>query len=480
MALGWAAVIGYFAVMSLLAVRSARRNRTFASYAVAGDLPAVIVGLSLAAQLTSVATFVVNPGLVYAFGLSALLGYGVAAGTGIMLGLAILSSRFRTQGARVQALTVPQWIGARFDAPLLRVAFALLSLALLTFSTLIVVGLALVVARLLGVSPLWVAPALCALSVAGVAIGGATGHAYINAVQALIMLAVALLLIGAGAPLVAQGGVVERLREIDANLVVPFNPASPFFRSWFEVLFCNFIVGVAIVCQPHVISKALFLRSTADVRRYLTTAILCGVVFTGVLVTGFWARLTLVAPTSIDQAIPTWLAAQFSPPMLTLVTIGMLCAGLSTLEGILLALSTIISADLLPIVKAAPSDRARLIAGRVGLCVSGGLTAVLAVWQIRHPTAGTVAIFAQYGVYLLFSASFIPLAAGMFLPHARRNAVTAAASVSVLTYLGLAAFRPTQYSNNPAFLAAMAILAAAAVVGLDRVARPRVDANVNR
>jgi SSS family solute:Na+ symporter/sodium/pantothenate symporter len=473
MTLGWAAVVGYFAVTIALAINSARRNRTFATYAVAGDLPAVVVGLSLAAQLTSVATFVVNPGLVYAYGLSALFGYGVAAGTGIMLGLAVFSRRFRTQGTRVQAVTVPQWIGKRFDAPGLRVVFALLSLALVTFSTLIVVGLALVMAPLLELPAQWIAPALAVIAVASIAIGGATGHAWINAVQAVIMLAVAVLLIGAGLPLLASGEIGTRLRAIDPNLLDTVNPSSPFFRSLFEVFVCNFIIGVAIVCQPHVISKALFLRTDRDVRRYLTTAIACGVVFTSVLVTGFWARLTLTETARIDLAIPTWIATQFSPEVQTLITIGMLCAGLSTLEGIFLALSTIISADLYPLIRPARTDDESLLAGRIGLVIAAVITAALSIRQINNPTAGTVAIFAQYGVYLLFSASFIPLVSGMFLPGIRRGVVTSAVAGSLATYFVLAATGTTRYSNNPAFLAAMAIVAGLLIVVGGQFAAPR-------
>jgi sodium/pantothenate symporter len=470
MTLGWAAVLGYFVIIGWLAIRASRRNRTLQSYAVAGDLPAVVVGLSLAAQLTSVATFVVNPGLVYAYGLSALLGYGVAAGSGIMLGLAFLSRRFRTQGTRVRALTVPQWIGARFDAPALRVVFAVLSLALVTFSTLIVVGLSLVMSPLLGIPASWIAPVLAAATVVSVGVGGATGHAWINSVQAVVMLVVAVVLIAAGLPFLTSGDVAERLRAIDPNLLGAVNPASPFFRSFFEVFVCNFIVGVAIVCQPHVISKVLFLKTDSDVRRYLTTAILCGTVFTGVLVTGFWARLALASGLRIDVAIPTWIAATFSPAVQTLITIGMLCAGLSTLEGIFLALSTIFSADLYPLVATRPSERQALLAGRVGLALTAVATSFLALWQIRNPTAGTVAIFAQYGVYLLFSVSFIPLAAGMFLEGVSRSVVTTAVVVSLSTYLALAALRVTQYHNNPAFLAAMAIVAGILAVVIGRAA----------
>lgn len=468
MTLGWAAVLAYFVVVAVVATRSARRNRTLQSYAVAGNLPAVVVGLSLAAQLTSVATFAVNPGLVYAYGLSALLGYGVAAGSGIMLGLALLSRRFRTQGTRVQALTVPQWIGARFDAPALRIVFAVLSLALVTFSTLIVVGLSLVLSPLLGIPASWIAPALALVTVASVGVGGATGHAWSNSVQASIMVIVAIVLISAGLPLLAGGDFVDRLRAIDPSLLRVINPASPFFRSYFEVFVCNFIVGFAIVCQPHVISKVLFLETDADVRRYLTTAIVCGTLFTGVLITGFWARVTLDSVLRIDLAIPTWIAVSFSPGIQTLITVGMLCAGLSTLEGIFLALSSIFSADLYPLVSRRPTEANALLAGRAGLVLTAIATSVLALWQISNPTAGTVAIFAQYGVYLLFSVSFIPLAAGMFLQDVTRGVVTTAVIVSLSTYFALALLRVTQYHNNPAFLAAMAIVAGIVAVAIGR------------
>jgi len=465
--LAWGAVAAYFALTGGVAIRAARRSRSVTAYAIgARDIPAVVVGLSLAAQLTSVATFVVNPGLVYAFGLPALYGYGVSAGLGIFLGLAILSLRFRRQGNRVQALTVPQWIERRYGSPALGTMFAILSLGLITFATLIVVGLALVLAPLLGLSPAACACSLVVLAVASVMLGGATGHAWTNAAQAMVMLVVAVLMIGAGVPLLmGSASAASTLTAGNPHFLRPINPASPYFRTYLEVFLCNFVVGFAIVCQPHVISKALYLREDRDVRRYLATAIGCGVVFTSVLVTGVWARLTLDAPARIDRAIPTWIGLEFSHPLQVLIAIGLLCAGLSTLEGILLALSSIFSIDLAPRLARVTSDRAALRAGRLGLVVSGVVTAILALWQIQHPTGGTVAIFAQYGVYLLFSASFVPLACGMFVPRARTTTVAMASVTCVVVYVGVAVLKLTQYHNNPGFLATAAILSAWVVVG---------------
>jgi SSS family solute:Na+ symporter/sodium/pantothenate symporter len=465
--LGWIAVVLYVAVAAALALDGARRTRSLASYAVGGrDIPAAVVGLSLAAQLTSVATFVINPGLVHAFGYSALLGYGVAAALGITLGLALFSTRFRRHGVRVQALTVPQWIGARYESGGLRAAFALLSLGLVSFATLIVVGLALVLARLLEQPPAAVAVVMTALVVAGVMLGGASGHAWTNAAQAAVMLVVALVLIGAGLPLVGGAGITARLAAIDPSLVGAVNPASPYFRNVFEVFVCNFLVGLAIVCQPHVLSKALYLREDRDVRRYLATAIACGTVFSGVLVTGLWARLSLAGPQRIDRVIPTWIAQTFSPEVQVLIALGLLCAGLSTLEGILLALSAIFSVDVYPLVRRGQGDRGALVFGRFGLVLVGLVTAGLALWQLDHPTGGTVAIFAQYGVYLLFTASFLPLGCGMFVPRAGRGLVSVAVATAVVSYLGTAVLKPTALANNPAVLATVGILAGWLVVGV--------------
>ena len=102
-ALVWSALIVYVVITFALTIRGMRRTKDLASFAVGNrDIAPGWVGLSLTAQLTSVATFVVNPGLVYHYGLSALLGLGFAAGMGIIAGLCLLSGPFRTVGDKVR------------------------------------------------------------------------------------------------------------------------------------------------------------------------------------------------------------------------------------------------------------------------------------------------------------------------------------------------------------------------------------------
>ena len=456
--LTWIGLGLYAVVAAALAIRGAKRTATVASYAVGGrDLPPWVVGLSLSAQLTSVATFVVNPGLVAHYGLAALLGYGVAAGFGITVGLMVLSGPFRETGARVMALTIPQWIGTRWESKGLRVAFSGLSLGLLAFATLIVVALALVLSRLLGVPAEMVAAGILLYVLLAMAMGGATAHAWINAVQAIVMLVVAVLLVGTAVGQAAPfGGVLARLAAV--------NPGSPFFRNVFEVFFCNLLVGLAIVGQPHILSKALYLADGRQVRRYLGVAIGAGLVFMAVLWVGIAARLTLPELPRIDLVVPAWLAGTFGPGLSVVVAIGLVCAGLSTLEGIFLALASILSVDVHPLLPGAKPEKA-LRFGRFGLVGVALVCLFLARWQLAHPTGGSVAIFAQYGIYLLFTASSVPLVAGMFLPRARRGAVILSAAVAVAVYVVAGTLKLGTLSNNPAVLATWGLLASWAVLG---------------
>jgi sodium/pantothenate symporter len=79
--------------------------------------------------------------------------------------------------------------------------------------------------------------------------GGANTMIYTNAVQAVLMLIVAVMMLGSGWQYFSTGvsGFWQQLAAIDPKLIVPFNSASPLFRDWFEVIFCNLFVGVAIV-----------------------------------------------------------------------------------------------------------------------------------------------------------------------------------------------------------------------------------------
>ncbi len=476
--LAWLLILGYAGLTLRSALRSFRSTGSLKTYALGdGRIPPWVVGLALAAQLASVATFVINPGLVYAYGLAALMAIGVSTFGGIAIGLTVLSPRFRSIGTRVSALTLPGWLGARYQSRPLQVGMALVSLLLVTFVVMIVVGIGYVLQGLLGIDPAAGAAGTLVLSFATVLLGGATTGAWANAGQAMVMVVCALVMVGSGLPLLAEGptALLARLSAIDPALTGIVNPGSPYFRSLSEVFLANFLVGIAIVCQPHVVTKALSLSEDRDMRTYLGTGIAAATTFALVLSVGIFARLTLEAPVAIDRVVPTYVSVVFPPLLQLVVAIGMLAAGLSTLEGLVLALSAILAGDIfMPVLRTAVGPgrdeawlaRRALGAARVALLGVAFVSYRLAVAQIENPTGGSVGIFAQLGVYCVFSAAFAPMLFGVLTPDAPRGAAVASAAVAVVTYLGLYFGKVGAYANNPAVLSASALVASTVVMGV--------------
>ncbi|MDD3147780.1 MAG: sodium:solute symporter, partial [Candidatus Riflebacteria bacterium] len=281
-------------------------------------------------------------------------------------------------------------------------------------------------------------------------------------------------------------GLFAKLAAIDPGLTAMTNPASLYFRNLFEVFFCNFLVGLAIVCQPHILGKSLLLKDSSQIKTYLATAIIAGAVFVSVMVVGLYARVSLTQLTAVDRVVPTYIAMNFSSATQVLISIGLLCAGISTLEGLLLALSAIFSSDIYLTLKPLTAEnreaelKTALRFGRVSLIIVGIGCVALSIWQLHNPTGGSVAIFAQYGVYLLFTATFLPIACGLFLPAVTREMVTRGVIASTVFYFLPAILHKfavdlplINMANNPAILATSGIIAGWLVVGAGLALQPK-------
>ncbi len=473
--LPWLMLIAYASVIVLLAWRNRRRADSIETFSVGSrKVPPVFVGLSLAANMTSVATFVINPGLIYAYGWSGVVGYGMAAPLGIFLGLVVTSKRFRRVGDRFTVLTVPQWLGERFADRRLTAFFAAVSMLQVTFLVLIVTALTLVLMNVLHLG-LWTALVMVVVfTFAYILLGGASLHVWSNSVQAVIMLVVAVILVASGHEVLSEGlgGFFARLDAVAPHYGNLTNPSSLLFRDLFEVVVANFAIGLAIIMQPHIISKSLYLRSERDVNTYLVTAMVAGTVFTLVLLVGLYARLELGGEIPPDHVVATYIATSFSPALRALIMLGILAAGFSTLEGVTLAISSIFANDLFATLAGfagvdAERVRGRLLAaGRLFLVALAPVTLLLAWRQIVAPSL-SVAIFAQNGIYGLFAATFAPVLFGIFSRRSGSGLVFAAAAAALVVHFGMYYGGVTQYHNNPAVpaTAALAVSTLVMVVG---------------
>ena len=472
--LPWTLLILYAAVIIYLAWRNRRRATDIESFSVGSRrVPPFFVGLSLAANMTSVATFVINPGLIHAYGWSGVVGYGMAAPLGIFIGLIVTSKRFRRVGDEFTVLTVPQWLGERYGDRRLTVFFALASMLQITFLVLIVTALVLVLMTVLLIG-MWPALLMVVVFTFGyILFGGASLHIWSNSVQAITMLAVAVILVASGAAIFGDGvaGFFGRLDAVAPHFGSMTNPDSLLFRDVFEVVVANFIIGLAIIMQPHIISKSLYLRSERDVNTYLVTAMVAGTVFTAVLLVGLYARIDLGGDLPPDRVVATYIATGFAPGLRAFIMLGVLAAGFSTLEGVILALSTIFGNDFYGTIARArgvAADRLNsqlLRVGRIFLIALAPITLLLAWRQIVAPSL-SVAIFAQNGIYGLFAATFAPVLFGIFSKRTSAPLAFAAAITALVVHFGMYYGGITHYHNNPAVPATCALVISTLVMAI--------------
>jgi sodium/pantothenate symporter len=491
MLFSWIVFFIYVVVTLYLAWLGSKRTKSLDSFAIGNrDLNPWIVGITLAASMTSTATFVINPGIVYATGWSAIMGYGVSAGIGLISGIIILSKGFRRYGVQSAALTVPQWIGSRYQDRRLTLFYAVVSLFMIAMVVLICYAISSVLVATLNLPALFGAHSFeIALAITIVFVftyimfGGTYAHAYTNTAQGLIMIVVAVALIASGIHLIG-GGLLGALRDIDPNLAAVINPNSILFRNYFEVFGANFVVGFALAVQPHFITKSLYVKRDKDVNLYLVVTCIIGVLFSMVLLCGLFARIKesefitqfiTANKMGIDGVMPAYILKTFSPVIGALISLAILAAGMSTLDGILVALSAIFANDIYLVLSEKRLQyfsqqeklRIALKAGRFGLIGLGILAYILSLLQ-HHYKEFSVAIFAQEGVYALFAATFVPLLFGMFKRDVHK-VPTFLASVSALVihfgfrYGKLTLVTPADYTN-PGLTATYGLLFSVAVM----------------
>ena len=476
----------YAAAVIALVVRGARRNKSVEDFAVGNiAFSPVAVGLALAASTTSAATFIINPGLVAYFGLSAVFGLCVVLPIAMSISLVVMTKGFRKYGTATQALTLSQWVGQRFGSRGFALLFAVLSLLLVTFIVMILVGLTKVIAASLVLPEPLVLVAVVVFAFGTMMFGGANSMVYTNTIQAVIMLVVALILLGSGLEHFADGwgGFVAKLKAIDPNLTSLYNPASPLFRDGFEVIFCTVVVGAAIVCQPHIITKSLLLDDDGDINRYLVTSVVVQTLFFLVVFMGLYARLAF--PTLVDSAgatiapdsvTSTYLVTQFPWYVGVLVFLGLISAGMSTLEGLIQSLSIILTNDLIANLHTARTgktlgDAVRFRLNRIVIVALALVSLALAYQQLIEPNLSVI-IFAQLGVYAYFAAAFVPVLFGTFLDDTPPIAAIAAAITAVVVHYGvyftgqhwLPYFADVSV-KNPGISTALGIVAAVVVGG---------------
>lgn len=180
----WILVTLYSAFILYFVVKGALKIKNMSDYAVGNiTFSPYAVGLSLAASMTSAATFVINPGFIANYGLSGFISFGIIFPIASVTSLIVLTKSFRKYGDTIKALTLAQWIGTRYQSKRYSLFMAFLSLLLITFIVLIIVALTKVLSKSLNIDELYILISIVVFVFGYMMFGGANSMVYTNTIQ---------------------------------------------------------------------------------------------------------------------------------------------------------------------------------------------------------------------------------------------------------------------------------------------------------
>ena len=450
----YAMSLAYVILVFWLSWVGMRRTRDIRGFSIGNkDMNPYLIGITLAASIASTATFVINPGFVYSHGLSAYLHYGLAGSLGILSAFLLLTRGFLRLGESNNALTIPQWIFYRYNHRGFSLFFAFINLLSITFVVLILVGCSLLLTGLFPVEQKTALVLVLLFVFAYVLMGGTYAHAYTNTLQGVMMLAITVILVAQGWKYLGADPMAA-LRAVENGYADAFNAGSDLYSDFFSVFVSGFVVTFALMLQPHILTKVLYLRSERDIGKFIATTVVVGSVFTLMLMIGFYARLAGLDIPEQDTVVREYLLFEFgSSPwgeyVLVFIFLTLLAAGMSTLDGILVSLSAMVVND---IVQPLYGERYNALALSRYVLVGVGILAVVLAWN-PPPLIG---LFAQKGVYGLAAASLVPVLFGVLVRrHIPLWVVVGAALIGLVGHLVL---NLSGAVRNPAVSASYAIL----------------------
>lgn len=342
------------------------------------QLSGFVAALTYAATTYSAFMMVGLAGLTYKFGVGA-LGFELTYLGGLVL-VVFFGPRFWLAGKKYDYLTHAQLLADRYQNRAVGIIAALLCLIfLIPYAAIQLMGIGYMLSVISeGAISITIAMIVATvLSVIWANIAGLRSVAWTDALQAAIMFVSAtvilLLVVYRG-----FGGFEPFFGRLNAE--VPKLLAGP------GLLKFNVFFGLALpwlffsLSNPQVTQRLFVPRSVTAFKQMIGGFLVFGFVYTLVAVFwGFGARLLIPDLSSADLATPNLLALPIIPKLAALIVmVGILAAAISTIDSILLSLSSMVSRDLLKI--GFRSDISENTELRIGKWVVVALAAVFLVF----------------------------------------------------------------------------------------------------
>ncbi|MEW6697825.1 MAG: sodium:solute symporter family protein [Bacillota bacterium] len=305
----------------------------------------------------------------WGFGLSGL--WIVVGNTllGSLLAWWVLAKRTRQMTVRLNTMTMPQFLGARYQSPSLKIFAALIIfIFMIPYSASVYMGLSYLFERVFDIPYTYAAIAMAVLTAMYLVTGGYRAVAITDVVQGTIMIfgVFALLYYVLDAPQV--GGLTaafSKLEAINPQLVAAVGPPG-----FLPIASLVLLTSLGAWGLPQMVQKFYAIKDEASIRPAAIVATLfaliitTGAYFTGSLTRLFFDKIPVDAVTgkpNPDLMIPQILMSHLPEWAVTLILLLVLSASMSTLASLVLVSSSAVTIDLIQGVRPSEKQSVRLM-----------------------------------------------------------------------------------------------------------------------
>ncbi|MFV0243603.1 MAG: sodium:solute symporter [Qingshengfaniella sp.] len=365
----WWGIAAYVVISIVVAVmsRTEKSSTTMSDYFLGGrSMGGIVSALSYSATTYSAFMMVGLAGLTYRGGVGA-LGFEIVYFAGVSL-VAIFGPRFWAAGKKYGFVTPSEMLGARYGSRAVAVAAAVVScIFLIPYSAVQLSGVGYLVTGMSGGAIGFGTGLLIAtaLAIFFSYVAGIRSVMWTDSLQALVMIVastvVAVLVVR---ELGGFTGMFDTIAETSPEMLTVPGPGLFSLQTFIGLTIPWFFFSIS---NPQVSQRLFMPESLGALRRMLLIFLCFGLIYTVVAVVwGFSAFVAFPDLTSADLATSVLLASDFVPPVLgVVVMVGILAAAVSTIDSILLTLSSMVARDVYGNVSGDASDHRQLWVGKL-------------------------------------------------------------------------------------------------------------------
>ena len=430
----------YWLVYSLLALYSVmlahhawtgkRETKGLTDYYVGGrNMGGWVIGLSFFATYASTNSFVGFSGQTYDWGVPWMLFVPASVALSLFAWL-IIAPRLRSFTRAMDSLTIPDFIGFRFDSTPARVFAALILIAASFFyMTAVFKGIGNLLEVFLEIPYKLSIVIVFFVVMLYTMIGGFISVVKTDSVQGVVMIMAAILLFT---------GTVNAAGGLNAIFEVRSQAGGEALFTWGGGVAIPVLLGtmfaalIKFAVEPRQLARFFALKGDKAIRTgMLVSTITFGFVFSLLIPIGLYARR--IFPDGLgdtDLVIPNLLSQVFGQGTAAFLLVAMVAAAMSSLDSVLLVLASTAERDIVSVIKPGRSEKDQMFWTKGWVALFAFITMLISL----NPPGGIVTLTAFSGS--LYGACFFPaIVFGLHWQRGSGSAVMTSFGTGIVTLL---------------------------------------------